>query len=96
MGLLVAFSHPNIQHMELKPDIGLVLCEDLNAVDVAEIGQQGHQVCSGVDDVTDAVTWPHQQHHVRLFLTLLCSAEHNNSQSIYDSLIIHMDKVSSK
>lgn len=42
MVLLVAFSHPNIQHMQLKPDIGLVLREDLNAVDVAEIGQQGH------------------------------------------------------
>lgn len=57
--------------MQLQPHVGLVLSEDLDAVDVAEVGQQGHQVGAGVDDVADAVTGPHQQRHVRLLLALL-------------------------
>lgn len=68
---LFAFPNPDIQHMQLQPDVGLVLREDLNAVDVAEIGQQGHQVGPGVDDMADAVTGAHQQSHIRLFLPLL-------------------------
>lgn len=70
-GSSVAFSHPNVQDVQLEPDVGLVLCEDLDAVDVAEISQQGHQVRSGVDYVTDAVTWPNQQRHIGVFLPLL-------------------------
>lgn len=61
--------------MQLQPDVGVVLGEDLDAVDVAEVGQQGHQVGPGVDDVTDAVTRAHQQRHVRLFLPLLQEEE---------------------
>lgn len=57
--------------MQLQPHVGLVLSEDLDAVDMAEVGQQGHQVGAGVDDVADAVTGPHQQRHVRLLLALL-------------------------
>lgn len=57
--------------MQLQPYIGLVLGEDLDAVDVAEVGQQGHQVGAGVDDVADSIAGPHQQRHVRLLLALL-------------------------
>lgn len=45
--------------MQLQSDVGVILGEDLDAVDVAEVSQQGHQVGPGVDDVTDAVTWAH-------------------------------------
>lgn len=57
--------------MQLQPDVGLVLGEYLNAVDVAEVGQQGHQVGPGVDDMADAITGAHEQNHIRLFLPLL-------------------------
>lgn len=57
--------------MQLQPDIGLILSEDLDAVDVAEVGQQRHQVGAGVDNVTDAVTRADQQRHLCLFLPLL-------------------------
>lgn len=52
-------AHPDIQNMELQSDVGLVLSEDFDAVDMAEVSQQGHQVGPGVDDMTDAVTWAH-------------------------------------
>lgn len=35
-------AHPDIQNMQLQSDVGLILSEDLNAVDMAEVGQQGH------------------------------------------------------
>lgn len=60
--------------MQLQPHVGLVLGEDLDAVDVAEIGQQGDQVGAWVDDVADSIAGPHQQRHVRLLLALLGAA----------------------
>lgn len=32
-------AHPDIQNMELQSDVGLVLSEDFDAVDVAEVSQ---------------------------------------------------------
>lgn len=57
--LAVVLAHPDIEDMQLQSHVGLILGEDLNAVDMTEVGQQGHQVGAGVDDVTDAVTGPH-------------------------------------
>ena len=45
--------------MQLQADVDIVLGEDLDAVDVAEVGQQGHEVGAGVDDMADAVSWAH-------------------------------------
>lgn len=53
------YTYPDIQNMQLQSHIGLILSEDLNAVDMAEVGQKGHQVGPGVDDMTDAITWTH-------------------------------------
>lgn len=53
------YTYPDIQNMQLQSHIGLILSEDLDAVNVAKVGQQGHQVGPGVDDVTDAITWAH-------------------------------------
>lgn len=53
------FPHPDIQDVQLEPDVGFVLGEDLNAVDMAEVGQQGHQVGAGVDDVANSIARPH-------------------------------------
>lgn len=69
-------THSNIQNVKLQPDSGFVLGEDLDAVDMAEVCQQGHQVGPGVDDVTDSKTRTHQQHHLSLFLTLLQQGVH--------------------
>lgn len=73
------FAHPDVEDMQLQSHVGLILGEDLDAVDVAEVGQQGHQVGAGVDDVADAVTGPHQQRHVCLFLTLLHGVQAHHS-----------------
>lgn len=35
-------AHPDIQNMKLQSDVGLIFSEDLDAVDVAEVSQQGH------------------------------------------------------
>lgn len=66
--------------MQLQSHVGVILGEDLDAVDVAEVGQQGHEVGAGVDDVTDAVARAHQQRHLRLFLTLLRSVQAYSSE----------------
>lgn len=57
--------------MELHSYVPLVLRVHFDPVDVAEIGQQGHQVGLGVDHMTDAVPRPHEQRHLRVFLSLL-------------------------
>lgn len=69
------FPHPDVQDVQLQPHVGLVLGEDLNTVDVAEVGQQGHQVGAGVDDVADSIAGPHQQRHVSLLFPLLGGME---------------------
>lgn len=61
----------DIQDVQLYPDIALVLRVHLNAMDVAEVGQQAHQVGPGVDDMTDAIAWPHQQGHFSVPFPLL-------------------------
>ena len=61
----------HIQNVELHPDILLVLSVHLDAVDVAEVCQQCHQVGLGVDDVADAIPGPDQQGHFCVFLSLL-------------------------
>lgn len=53
------YTHPDVQNMQLQSDIGLILSENLDAVHMAEVGQKGHQVGPGVDDMTDAITWAH-------------------------------------
>lgn len=50
-------THPDIQNMQLQSHIGLIFSEDLDAVDMTEISQQGHKVGPSVDNMTDAVTW---------------------------------------
>lgn len=82
-------AHPDIQNVQLQPDVGLVLGEDLDAVDVAEVGQEGHQVGPGVDDVTDAVTGAHEQRHLGLLLPLLQKAVrmHNRVKSTKKTLL---------
>lgn len=69
-------THPDIQNMQLQSDVGLILSEDLDAVDMAEVGQKSHQVGAGIDDVADAVTRADQQRHLCLFLTLLQKVAH--------------------
>lgn len=32
-------THPDIQNMQLQSDVGLILGEDFDAVDMAEVGQ---------------------------------------------------------
>lgn len=64
-------SHLNIQDMKLHSHVSFVLRVHFDAVDVAEVGQQRHQVGFGVDDVTDAVARPDQQSHLCAFLSLL-------------------------
>lgn len=71
-------SHLNIQDVKLHSHVPFVLREHFDSVDVAEVGQQRHQVGFGVDDVTDAVTRPHQQRHLRVFLSLL--SDHKYSE----------------
>ncbi len=52
-------THPDIQNMQLQPHVGLIFSENLDAVDMTEISQQGHEVGPSVDDMTDAVSWTH-------------------------------------
>lgn len=54
-----SYAHPDVQDVELQPDVGFIFREDLDAVDVAEIGQKGDEVGPCIDDVTDPVTWTH-------------------------------------
>ncbi len=63
--------------MKLHSHVSFVLRVHFDAVDVAEVGQQRHQVGFGVDDVTDAVARPDQQSHLCAFLSLL--SDHNTA-----------------
>lgn len=42
LGLNNSSAHPDVQNVQLQPDVDLILSEDLDAVDMAEVGQQGH------------------------------------------------------
>ncbi len=71
-------SHLNIQDVKLHSHVPFVLRVHFDAVDVAEVGQQRHQVGFGVDDVTDAVARPDQQSHLSVFLSLLSDHKHSS------------------
>lgn len=85
-------AHPDIQDMQLQPDVGLVLSDDLNAVHVAEVGQQGHEVGPCVDHMTDAVAGAHQQRHICLFLPLL----HKDKPGVQTCILKSFDRVQLK
>lgn len=61
----------NVQDVQFHSDPVVVFCVHLNAVDMTEIGQKGHEVCLGVDYMAYTVFGPHQQRHLRVLLALL-------------------------
>lgn len=48
----------HVKHVELYSDVLLILCVHLDTVNMAEVGQQGHHVSFGVDDVANSMSWP--------------------------------------
>lgn len=45
--------------MKFQPDVNLVLSKNLNAVNVAEVGQQGYKVGPGINYMTDSISRAH-------------------------------------
>lgn len=57
--------------MQLHPHQAVLLGEHLDSVDMAEVGQESHQIGFGVYDVAYAVSGPNQESHFRALFRLL-------------------------